>query len=410
MYSTNILKFWLESIANSNLDEIWIKNHNLRVILDQITLVIMLNRDASSLHELSEFYFIQSKKLCPAVNLAVEEIQYSPNSSIIEFYTPKEGACYYPWMTFYGLFDLSLQSLNSWNAIGKLLVSRPLSISAKELLKKEGISKDLFWNSLIRKWANVVLYIDPANPLIAIYWQMFFTLYFSKCAAPFGAGNESGIFGYRLLEGNSGNSLKNEVISRLIFLIDYFSKIQLEIKVKQLNLPKFMEMILNLFKAMLLWIKALNPAELVYRQSIEILPSRLFSLVNEPILNNKAPCLNNLWWDLVNTTSVWNSLEYSCFNNFKSIRIIFGEEFKSILEPMLDLSISNKKFVDPILYPFLYPSLISSTNETDIKNVSYYKIIAIDQSRLKSSESKTRASFNFKTSYLSQFTIGIIYY
>lgn len=106
---------------------------------------------------------------------------------------------------------------------------------------------------MIRRWGRQLLTLSPESPLLMLYLQIFFFLYFYRCADPdhlavasvffsfslFKAFTtcfyfccqapniaRSGLrsFGFRLLEGNSGSRLRRDLTTRLQVWSQYWSQ------------------------------------------------------------------------------------------------------------------------------------------------------------------------------------------
>lgn len=89
---------------------------------------------------------------------------------------------------------------------------------------------DLRRNSIVRRWARHAIAMAPDHPLLPLYWQLFFQLYFARAPLKGQTSklNERGMFGYRFFEGDSGVKLLKEVRDRLAFLAGFLAKERLQ--------------------------------------------------------------------------------------------------------------------------------------------------------------------------------------
>ncbi len=79
-----------------------------------------------------------------------------------------------------------------WNTLGEAVLRYPSNTPLKTILKREGYGKDVLWEAMVRRWARYAMAVEPTNPLLILYWQMFFALYFYRLPAVGGQQRGSG--------------------------------------------------------------------------------------------------------------------------------------------------------------------------------------------------------------------------
>jgi hypothetical protein len=177
-----------------------------------------------------------------------------------------------------------------WQTLGQLLMTvDPLSAtSLKDVLSKLSLPVELRYSSVIRRyeheplvpsvclslfyvschrWARYALMVPPDHPLLPLYWQMFFRLYFARLPAEMRVANrlvvhrnnEPGLYGWLMMVGDSGQVLAREIRSRLTFLSGYLAKERVRLIHEPLEngmtLHKSVYELPQLFHAMSLWFK-----------------------------------------------------------------------------------------------------------------------------------------------------------
>ncbi len=85
---------------------------------------------------------------------------------------------------------------------------------------------------VIHNRARYCLHVPPQHPLLALYWQMFFILYFARfelqaLPTPPAPGNDGGFYGFRFFEGRTGQQLLADLRKRLALVHDHLAAARL---------------------------------------------------------------------------------------------------------------------------------------------------------------------------------------
>jgi hypothetical protein len=373
----SVVQFWLQQILkseSSNIDNTssskvknsWYSIHSAKCLADSLVQMAFLLKNShlnvNSMQSIETFLAEQNQSYSSSVQARselqhvilqgydghIDEAFFKTLPRLLEQYDSSESTSHYGWLT---LSDLLLQIRQNWFnfiCLGRELVKFPLTIGCKEIFKRRSLSKDLFWNTLIRRVVGVVLTVPVEHDLLPLYWQLFFVLYFAKVPAVigtkntvFGAGNETGIFGYRLLEGNSGSKIMENVVKRLSQITDH---LKLLLQNGNSGDSCVNSQRLALFTAMTAWLsKDTQPNKLQF--NLHRLPSLYCTakLATVFVTEDDLQDSRFLWWDCVDITELWlYQVLPTCLPYFGSLPLVFSSCFLSHNSHAIDSSVDQR--------------------------------------------------------------------
>lgn len=78
-------------------------------------------------------------------------------------------------------------------AVKTILKKQGTRCAEAKLSPTTGYGKDVLWESMLRRWGRIAVFVEPTHPLLVLFWQVFFKLYFARAAEvkECGAGNVS---------------------------------------------------------------------------------------------------------------------------------------------------------------------------------------------------------------------------
>ena len=202
-------------------------------------------------------------------------------------------SCENPYIVFESLLFKTRAQTSLLKQVGEILESDK-RLKVEVVLKKLGIknAKEIYSNFMIYQWVKYCLLLDGDEPLVSLFWQIFFYLFFSSTAQGY-------FFGERLLHvGNQ--DIKRQLTSKINQLITHFAKKFEEAQeVENNNDLIFYGKQKNLFLAMNLWLQMSDKISFSYLQNLEemYLPFLLSKLHNEESFDLER---KGLWWDYVN--------------------------------------------------------------------------------------------------------------
>eukprot|EP01083_Nonionella_stella_P263356 894701_1 len=311
--SPEVVDFWITQIMSIGPDaEWWLDIHECRLLLDGMI------QGAISFKQVIDD---PPNSILAAVGRALasprsrrgsqkKNEELYPPPSALQTLKEHDAAKQYPWLTFETTFRESILGRDSFFKIGEALLAFKRKKAIKDVVKKLGLDKQRsIGQSLIRRWASFALFVEPDEPLLPLYWQMFFALYFSRIEhGQFGKGNESGYFGYQFLLGRSGSTLLATCIDRLGFLGDHFSRLATDDP-----MPLRLKLV-RLFRAMLMWISTAHVGDLMHEIEISMSPEsfwleKLLPLSSTNVFESSR---RHFWWDLVDIDGLQASVVKHC--------------------------------------------------------------------------------------------------
>jgi hypothetical protein len=325
--TSDMMYFWLTEIA-AGVPSSWVRDHNCRYLADSLICSMIIIPPVSAtdhldvmlrfLHDqsLGEQKHQQDTGKYPSMgSKRIGNGKLVPLASLLSQLDTEHTAQQHPWLAFGCLLHDSRADLKNWRQLGQDILRHPLKMPAKKVIKRMGYGKEVLWECIIRRWGRYAVAMNPDHQACPLFWQGFFFFYFSRITGlqDYGAGNESGYYGYRLLEGNTGGDLMRAIRQRLEFLLRH-SEQRMQQSMQEpdehkdeyrLTKYKRWQQLFELYRAMNLWIHNKDPVS-VWMTKIERFPSnyqpiRLVGLITEDFC---SPTRQHMWFDLIDRDSI----------------------------------------------------------------------------------------------------------
>jgi len=235
----------------------WLKDHNCRFLVNSIIRSLYVLQPVDRYNRLKALKDFFQTQIQDYIRKAAVDEKLTP--SALSAFQPKLMVRY-SWLTFQMLVETTLIDRPKFSLMGHQVVNQGFRKNLKQILKSIDSTKTnklLLWESMIREWLRHAIVVEEDDPLLPLYWQGFFHLYFAKIYdknAP--SDNPNGFYGFRWLCGKSGSQLHTRALNRLEALRIYHEKKNANLKA---NHP--LRQLTSLFRAMKLWLVK-NPREI----------------------------------------------------------------------------------------------------------------------------------------------------
>lgn len=319
----SVTLFWIRVITETAS---WTTNRSALFILDTLLQTVVLGPDCLKVQE------IFAGCLKHREEVVLKDVPSRPGSAVTNFFSwmvtgsagepptliSRQFASEFFWYTYtiLELESLREESSGMWqNLLAELAncKTNTVDVALKRTLNGlEGTNVPVHHLAIYR-WAWQSLNVPVDHPLVALYWQKFFSLFLQRTHSS--NRRTGGSVGERFFDGMKNLSLLKKMKRRLKETTDYYSNLILTLKRSQseeaqdCNLEKrqqFLERFLNLIRTFSLWLEEPRLHEANLHLPALLLPynpTRLALIFQ----NNKVP-----WLEFVDFDKVWKERMLRC--------------------------------------------------------------------------------------------------